>query len=77
MPAKPLVSSRVPVQWKTEIDRLAKRTGRKPAQVVYEAIAQYLEHGDADTLTGQVERLTGRMEAMERQLAALRVLVAR
>ena len=76
MAHNPMVGSRVPVEWRDEIEKLASRTGRKPAQIVHEAIALYLDKGSADTLTGQVEQLSARMEQMERQFQALKILAA-
>ncbi|MGB3616003.1 MAG: hypothetical protein WBA10_19585 [Elainellaceae cyanobacterium] len=76
MAHNPMVGTRVPVEWRDEIEKLANRTGRRPAQIVHEAIALYLDKGSADTLTGQVERLSAKVEQMEKQLQALRILVA-
>ena len=71
-----MVGTRVPVEWRDEIEKLANRTGRKPAQIVHEAIALYLDKGSVDTLTGQVEQLSARVDQMEKQLQALKILAA-
>jgi RHH-type rel operon transcriptional repressor/antitoxin RelB len=42
MPLKPQVGARVPQNWQQQIQEIAAASGRKEAEVVREAIAQYL-----------------------------------
>lgn len=42
MAESPLVGARVPLTWQQQIKEIAASSGRKEAEVVREAIAQYL-----------------------------------
>lgn len=76
MAQKPMVGARIPVEWRDEIEKLAQRTGRPVSQVVYEAIAAYLNKDTAGTMLSRVDQLSGKVETLERQVNALRALVA-
>ncbi len=39
----PMIGARCPVEWQQQIDQIAEATGRKPAEVVREALSQYLQ----------------------------------
>ncbi|MEP0920081.1 ribbon-helix-helix domain-containing protein [Leptolyngbya sp. DQ-M1] len=43
MATQPMVGCRVPVEWKEKLEEIANESGRNTAQVVHEAIRQYLE----------------------------------
>lgn len=61
----PMLSSRVPQEWRDEVEAIATKTGRKPSQVVYEALGQYLGRGSAESLSSRVERLEERVGRLE------------
>lgn len=62
-----MVGARVPLEWQQQIQEIAKISGRKEAEVVREAIAQYLGQIDPATVRGAIEDLQARVEQLERQ----------
>lgn len=75
--ANPNVCTRIPPDWKTEIERIARSTGRKPSQVFYEAIALYLDKDRAATMANELKDVARRLDLLEQQLGAMRVLMSR
>lgn len=73
----PMIGTRVPPNWKVRIETIAAKTGRNPSQVVYEAIAAYLNEDDAVTIGSTIENILTRIEAVEQQQAAVRVLLGK
>lgn len=77
MPEKPMIGSRVPVEWKDELERIARQSGRNSSQVVHEAIATYLGKESAHTLANQVKDLSARMVLLEQQIQGFRMLMGK
>jgi predicted DNA-binding protein len=73
----PMIGTRVSPEWKVRIETIAAKTGRNPSQVVYEAIALYLGENDASTVGVTLQDILNRLEAVEQQQAAVKVLLAR
>jgi predicted DNA-binding protein len=73
----PMIGTRVSPEWKVRIETIAAKTGRNPSQVVYEAIAAYLNEDDAATIGSTIENILSRLETLEEQQAAIKVLLAR
>lgn len=76
MPSSPQISCRVPSHWKDQLDIIARKSGRDRSAIVIEALGQYLGDDTPDSHGRQLLMLQQRMEALERQVKALRVLVA-
>lgn len=66
-----MVGARVPHSWKDQIVGICHETGKTESEVVQEAIAQYLDRTDLDS----VESLMKRVANLERQLKKLAQLV--
>lgn len=75
MPESPLVGARVPLDWQQKIQEIAQAAGRKEAEVVREAIAQYLGQTDPEAIKGVIASLEDRLASVERKLASLGRLV--
>ncbi|WP_250124928.1 hypothetical protein [Chroococcidiopsis sp. CCMEE 29] len=52
MPESPMLRARCPVEWQQQISALALASGRKEAEVVREALAQYLGKTDPAAVKG-------------------------
>ena len=76
MAEKPMVGCRVDADWKTQIDAIAVATGRGSADVVREALGEYLKRDRVPTLQNQVADLLVRVSALEDRHRALATLVA-
>lgn len=50
MAHSPMLGARCPVEWQQQIQAIANASGRKEAEVVREAIAQYLGQTDPATV---------------------------
>ena len=68
---KPLVSARVPQDWKEQITTICQESGKSESEVVQEAIAQYLGKTDVNSITS----LNKRVATLERQYKKLVQLV--
>jgi len=68
---KPLVSARVPHDWKDQIEGICKESGKSESEVLQEAIAQYLGKTDLNSITS----LNKRVATLERQYKKLIQLV--
>ncbi len=69
MAESPMLGARCPVEWQAKIRGIAEATGKKEAEVVREAIAQYLGETDPSTITRTIEDMQQRLAAVERKLA--------
>lgn len=70
-----MVGARVPLDWQQQIIEIAQASGRKEAEVVREALAQYLGQTDPAAVKGALASLEDRVASMERKLASLGRLV--
>lgn len=59
MPESPMVGARVPQDWHEQIQEIAAAAGRKEAEVVREALAQYLGKTDPSSVKGALALLAG------------------
>ncbi len=75
MAESPMVGARVPQEWQQQISEIARATGRKEAEVVREALGQYLGKNDLGSVKGAISSLESRVADLERQLASLGRLV--
>ena len=75
MPESPMVGARVPQDWQQQIQEIASAAGRKEAEVVREALAQYLGRTDPSSVKGAISSLEERVSVLERKLAGLGQLV--
>lgn len=75
MPGSPMVGARVPQDWQQQIQAIATASGRKEAEVVTEAIAQYLGRTDPSSVKGVIASLEDRVASLQRKLAGLGRLV--
>jgi RHH-type rel operon transcriptional repressor/antitoxin RelB len=75
MPESPMVGARVPQEWQQQISAIAAAAGRKEAEVVREALAQYLGQTDPSAVKGAIALLEDRVASLERKLAGLGRLV--
>lgn len=75
MPESPMVGARVPQDWQQQIQEIAQATGRKEAEIVREALAQYLRKTDPSSVKGALTSLEDRVANLERKLAGLGRLV--
>ena len=75
MAESPMVGARVPQDWQQQISALALAAGRKEAEIVRDAIAQYLGKTDATSVKGVIADLQERVTILERKLAGLGRLV--
>jgi RHH-type rel operon transcriptional repressor/antitoxin RelB len=66
-----MVGARVTQEWQQQISAIAVATGRKEAEVVREALGQYLGKTDLGSVKGAISSLEGRVADLERQLASL------
>lgn len=71
-----MVGCRVDADWKTQIDAIAEATGRGSADVVREALGEYLKRDRVPTLQNQVADLLVRISTLEQRHQALASLVA-
>jgi RHH-type rel operon transcriptional repressor/antitoxin RelB len=69
MPESPMVGSRIPQEWQDQINAIAEVAGRKPSDVVREAIARYLGHTDSGAIRGAISKLEDRVGKLEQKLA--------
>ena len=75
MASSPMVGARVPQEWQQQISAIAVATGRKEAEVVREALGQYLGKTDLGSVKGAISSLESRVADLERHLASLGRLV--
>ncbi len=75
MAESPMVGARVPQEWQQQISAIATTSGRKEAEVVREALGQYLGKTDLGSIKGAITSLEDRVDRLERKLAGLGRLV--
>jgi hypothetical protein len=66
-----MVGARVPHAWKDQIEGICQETGKSESEVVQDALAQYLNRTDSNS----VESLMRRVATLEQQLKKLSQLV--
>jgi RHH-type rel operon transcriptional repressor/antitoxin RelB len=71
MAESPMVGARVPQEWQQQIQANARASGRKEAEVIREALAQYLGKTDPGAVKGAIADLQERVSSLERKLAGL------
>ena len=65
MSESPMVGARVPHDWQQQIQEIASGSGRKEAEIVREAIAQYLVWTDFSSVKSALEDLQDRVTKLE------------
>ena len=75
MAESPMVGARVPQDWQQQISAIASAAGRKEAEIVRDAIAQYLGKTDPTAVKGAIASLEDRVANLERKFAGLGRLV--
>ena len=75
MAESPMVGARVPQDWQQQINAIAAASGRKEAEVVREALGQYLGKNDPGSIKGAIAQLQDKVANLERKLATLSRLV--
>ena len=75
MPESPMVGARVPQDWQQQIQEIAAAAGRKEAEVIREAIGQYLGQIDPASVKGAIASLEYRLASVEQKLSGLGRLV--
>ncbi len=71
MPKSPMIGARVPHEWQQQISAIATASGRKEAEVVREALGQYLGKTDLGSIKGAIASLEDRVDRLEQKLAGL------
>jgi RHH-type rel operon transcriptional repressor/antitoxin RelB len=71
----PMVGARVTQEWREQIRAIALAAGRKEAEIVREALGQYLNQTDGASVKGAIADLQDRVANVERKLASLGRLV--
>lgn len=71
MAESPMLGTRCPVEWQQKIKDIADATGRKEAEIVREAIANYLGENDPGSVKGAIATLQNRVATLERKLSRL------
>ena len=66
-----MVGARVPHSWKDQIEEICQESGKSESEVVQEALAQYLDITDAESVVS----LAKRVAKLERQYQKLVKLV--
>ena len=75
MAESPIVGARVPQDWQQQISVIALAAGRKEAEIVRDAVAQYLGKTDPSSVKGALADLQDRVANVERKLISLGRLV--
>lgn len=75
MAESPMVGARVPQDWQQQISALALAAGRKEAEIVREALGQYLGQTDPASVKGAISDLQERVTNLEQKLTSLGLLV--
>ncbi len=64
-----MVGARVPPEWQQQISALAAASGRKEAEIVREALGQYLGKNDPGSIKLAIASNEDRVTNLERKLA--------
>ncbi len=75
MAESPMVGARVPQDWQQQISAIALAAGRKEAEIVREALGQYLNQTDPAAVKGEISSLEDRVASLEGKLTGLGQLV--
>lgn len=75
MAESPLVGARVPQGWQQQISAITLAAGRKEAEIVREALGQYLGQTNPPSMKGAISDLQDRVANVERKLISLGRLV--
>ncbi len=75
MAESPIVGARVEEEWVEQINAIAQVTGRKPAEVVREAIAAYLGKTDPKAIRSVLVDHENRLANVESKLSSLGRLI--
>lgn len=75
MAESPMVGARVCQDWQQQIQAIAVDFEHKEAEVVREALAQYLGQTDPGSVKGAIAELQERVASLEQKLAELGRLV--
>lgn len=75
MAESPMLGAQVPQEWQQQIGAIAAASGRKKAEVVREALAQYLGKTDLAAVKGAIADLQDRVADLKRKLTGLGQLV--
>ncbi len=67
MAESPMVGARVPQEWQQQISALASATGRKEAEIVREALGEYLGKTDLGSVKGALADLQDRVTRLEQK----------
>lgn len=59
MASSPMVGARVPHEWQQQINAIALASGRKEAEIVREALGQYLGRTDPGSIKGDFAPFAG------------------
>jgi RHH-type rel operon transcriptional repressor/antitoxin RelB len=71
MAESPMLGARCPVEWQQQIRAISTTSGRKEAEVVREALGQYLGKNDPGSIKGVIVSLEERVSVLEERLAGL------
>jgi RHH-type rel operon transcriptional repressor/antitoxin RelB len=74
MAESPMVGARVPQEWQQQINAIATASGRKEAEIVREALAEYLGKTDSSAVKGAIADLQERVVKLEQKLIPLLLL---
>lgn len=69
------VGSRIPQDWEEEIKVIANSTGRKPSEILREAIAQYLGKANPEAIKNTLDGHSLRIADLEQKLSKLTKLL--
>lgn len=69
-----MVSCQIPQDWKRQIEQIAAQRKKKSAQIIYEAIAQYLGE-DIQTVDNRLLALEKEMPTLQKEITQLNTTV--
>jgi RHH-type rel operon transcriptional repressor/antitoxin RelB len=69
MPVSLMLGARVEREWVEQVNAIANATGRRPADVVREALAAYLGRTDPGAVKDAIASLEDRVAKLEQKLA--------
>lgn len=70
-----MIGARCPREWQQQISAIATASGRREAEIVREALAEYLGKTDPSAVKGAIASLEDRVASLERKLTGLGRLV--
>lgn len=75
MASSPMVGARVTQEWQQQISAIALASGRREAEVVREALGEYLGRTDPGSIKGDFASKEDRVTSLERKEVGLPLLV--